>query len=1475
MKKYLIFFLFLLSMLTVANSHNIPQFRDKKIHVADIYNESDIIHLGDIPPYIFDEGELHNYIIYTFTIHNRSTLFMANMIGTDTDYTGLALYYRPLNSTGRFTRKHSSWDNHRAPEALEDQEKFGFDFEEDLTQADFHSPVLYETLEPGEYELYSIGTEDTKNPTRRLRTNIYLSPVGVDDYTALDIGHFEKDFSKKIKSGTFNGGDIYYKFSLDSMNMISIALLDTMGRRPVIKLETYYQLLITSNEYPLNEDSLPQIKDFKCGAGEYYIHIYYPDSAYRTPSLHITGLVDEAGADWEHPFEVGTYSDSLYYETFYFPAMFVPSESYIKPCVHHRFTIKKPMDISIITEDFLNSLTLYDSAHHIVRQVEKDDYMTSLDVFGLSPGTYTFVTEGGYNTMCVKAKGKRSVQELSDTKNYVSTAQSTIGTPFASDLQEPLSATHEIQYFDPFGRVEQTVQYGVTPALKSLVNRKEYDRMYRDSCAWLPAACSGSGNYVSSSDFEKYILELYNDKYACEKSVYDGSPLNRLVEKYNPGKDWHTTGHSEKISYRANSDVSQVRLFEVSGEKDNPILSQKGWYATGELRMVENRNEAGLPTSTYTNKLEQTILSRTISGTDTLDTYQVYDDFGNLVFVLPPMAVSSLHSLGQKDALELYAYQYRYDAYNHYKGKKLPGAEWIDMCFDQNGKLLRIRDGEMRNRNEWKCTFYDRFGREVATSIYKGMTPYNSDMYVDFAPDKLNNKYGYLFSSHLKMDSLKIQKMVYYDTYNYKMANSCFAKELDYVYNTSYGHRYDDDSGQLHCKNLQTGVMTRVVGTDQMLCTCTYYDFYHRPIQVRSMDINGKVNVENMSYDFSGNVVASNDQVGNISYSKNIVYDHAGRPLSETHLINDLVSGKLMYNYDELGRMTGIKRGNGSQSMTSTHHYNLRGWLTSIENPLFSQKLYYTNGIGIPYYNGNISSMSWKTGEDSNVRGYIFEYDPLSRLKNATYGEGEGLSLNAHRFDEQITGYDKHGNILGLKRYGETSAHAYGLVDNLAFLLSGNQLKSVHDSVSGSVFGDNFEFKDGSERAIEYFYDGNGNLIKDLNKKIADIEYNYLNLPSRIEFEDGSSISYLYDASGTKLRVVHTIAGNVTTTDYCGNVIYENGVPKILLTNAGFVSLTDNKYHYYLQDHQGNNRVVVSQDGTIEEVNHYYPFGGLFSSSSSVQAYKYNGKELDRKGGLDWYDYGARHYDAALGRWHAVDPMAEKYYGISPYAYCLSNPIKYVVPNGAFTSPYYTENGTFLGVDERGFTGNIYITNKDVFDKYSQSGIANSNQIQGDENTRLFKDEILTMAAESHIYTDVLKKSTDSKLDMSRLYNGEVSIVEKVYMKSNGTTFGKGYNDPAGHRKEPKYSTSIIGNQIKVTVRKQYNRYDLYTVESIQNYLGVHEYYGHGVKNWNQMETHWKCYNAQMNHSTFYKLPKEQQDEIRQRKNSYYTNRNH
>ena len=138
----------------------------------------------------------------------------------------------------------------------------------------------------------------------------------------------------------------------------------------------------------------------------------------------------------------------------------------------------------------------------------------------------------------------------------------------------------------------------------------------------------------------------------------------------------------------------------------------------------------------------------------------------------------------------------------------------------------------------------------------------------------------------------------------------------------------------------------------------------------------------------------------------------------------------------------------------------------------------------------------------------------------------------------------------------------------------------------------------------------------------------------------------MYAADGTKLQTVHKIDGVTTTRDYCGNAVYENGELKMLLNEYGYVSFPDRKFHFYLKDHQGNVRVVADAEGNVEEINDYYPFGGLMSSTAAnnSQPYKYNGKELDRKAGLNLYDYGARFYDPAIGRFTTNDRFAGKYY---------------------------------------------------------------------------------------------------------------------------------------------------------------------------------------------------------------------------------------
>ena len=465
-----------------------------------------------------------------------------------------------------------------------------------------------------------------------------------------------------------------------------------------------------------------------------------------------------------------------------------------------------------------------------------------------------------------------------------------------------------------------------------------------------------------------------------------------------------------------------------------------------------------------------------------------------------------------------------------------------------------------------------------------------------------------------------------------------------------------------------------VFGSSTKIYKAFYYDIKGRMTKSVQNNLLSGYDITSTVYTFSNKpsgVTHTHTASGKTTRTEvyTYTYDHADRISKVQHSLGGTSITLYDATYDNFGRLL-TKQYHGTSINKLTYAYNLRSWLTGISGTCFTQNVYYNTGVGTAKYNGNISSMTWKSGNESTVRGYKFTYDGLDRMLNATYGETASISTNANRFSENVTGYDKNGNIKSLQRYGQTGASAYGLIDNLTFTLNGNQLSRVDDAVSTVAYGTNTAFVNGASAAGEYAYDVNGNLTKDLNKGIADIQYNVLNLPSTVSFSDGSTITYTYGADGTKLRTVYKIGSTTTTTDYCGNVIYENGTQKLLLTEEGYINLTGTQqYHYYLKDHQGNNRVVINQSGTVEETNHYYPFGGVFGTTGNTQPYKYNGKELDTKQGLNWYDYGARHYDAALGRFTTNDPLAEKYYSMSPYTYCADNPVKFIDPNGMEYAP--------------------------------------------------------------------------------------------------------------------------------------------------------------------------------------------------------------
>jgi RHS repeat-associated core domain len=489
------------------------------------------------------------------------------------------------------------------------------------------------------------------------------------------------------------------------------------------------------------------------------------------------------------------------------------------------------------------------------------------------------------------------------------------------------------------------------------------------------------------------------------------------------------------------------------------------------------------------------------------------------------------------------------------------------------------------------------------------------------------------------------------------------------------------------------------------LYSVMYYDNRGRLIQTKSNNhLAGGIQKEYIAYNFTGqptkrmhvhSATGKTTQTEIYTYE----YDHAGRLLKTKHKLNTGAEIVLAQNtYDELGRLKTNQK-HTHANLKTTYAYNIRSWTKSITSPLFSQTLYYNDKVTAhtysdykQQYNGNISGMEWQLQGESK-RSYRFKYDKLSRLLHTGYnGSTSGGMYNVSY------SYDKHGNMKTLTRRGKNSSATDNnvTIDQLTMTYAGNQLTRVEDAAADISYAlsDDFKDKKTTTGTIEYTYNKNGAMASDLNKGITDIEYNSLNLPRQMIINSSTTKAknyYTYSASGVKLKteqrydptLQQTPVGNTTplndgltnykNTDYVGNIIYEstkigsNITDKTrILIDGGYIE--GGVYYFYLTDHLGNNRVVAKADGTVIQKNHYYPFGMAFAegavSEQGKQPYKYNGKKLDPMHGLNMYDYSARYYESAIGRFTSVDPLAEKYYSISPYVYVANNPINAVDPDG-------------------------------------------------------------------------------------------------------------------------------------------------------------------------------------------------------------------
>ncbi len=551
-------------------------------------------------------------------------------------------------------------------------------------------------------------------------------------------------------------------------------------------------------------------------------------------------------------------------------------------------------------------------------------------------------------------------------------------------------------------------------------------------------------------------------------------------------------------------------------------------------------------------------------------------------------------------------------------------------------------------------------------------------------------------------------------------------------------------------------------------------------------------------------------------------YDHGLRTKGHFHKIDNQAEKQLsLKNYtfkDQIAELNYGINTTSNQLQSIDYEYNTRGWLTGINknaskwissanqlyyqcgnnyaptNPLavgitgetlspdaFMMELYYSekdnNYLGsAKQYNGNIQAVTYQVfGVDRQAYG--FAYDALDRMTSAQYGyldNADALVFNS-RYNESLS-YDAKGNIGTLRRNGTTGtciitnpavpsqklpAFSFGVIDNLRYTyntIHKNRLESIAESAS-TAYG--FKIKSGVVTSTaKYQYDKNGNLVKDPYKKITQIQYNHLNLPEFIQFDQSATsrsvISILYDAKGQKWakKTETMVLSNTTPASWStlaeNTYYYDSGIeyrtgsstaPDILQVEEGRMvwiptSRITGYYdcEYAIRDHLGNTRVMVSDRNSdnkidmkteIMQVNHYYPFGmnqdgPWLAGNSGDHKYQYNGKELNTEFGLDWNDYGARYYDVSIARWQSVDPLTERAPYWSQYNYCENNPMRFIDPNGMEVDDIiisYTDKG---GQNQQ----LKYIPGMQSLDSYSaefKAGIEGLNSIYQNEPNKILE----------------------------------------------------------------------------------------------------------------------------------------------------------
>ncbi|MBY8962546.1 hypothetical protein KJK34_07250 [Flavobacterium sp. D11R37] len=713
--------------------------------------------------------------------------------------------------------------------------------------------------------------------------------------------------------------------------------------------------------------------------------------------------------------------------------------------------------------------------------------------------------------------------QISQDKNYV--IYSTYKSEVKVSNETQYSSTPEhVTYFDGQGREIQltSIEYGGNSEDVSI--HRDYDAIGREEKEYLAVPKSqNAGAYINN--IENDIYSYYNTpKYGYTTNpyteiVFDEVKINLPKEVAHPGNVWHKQNeHTYKYEQITNNSLDNVVIIyrAVFDSNNQSLLKYEGQYALNTLIKEVHKNENWTPsdgnnntTQIFTNYRGKIVLKRNFNNSVPHDTYYVYDDADNLIYIIPPNVDSQIlidqTLYGNQAILDKYCYQYIYDYDNRVIEKKLPGVSWQYFVYGKYGRPALTQTANQRLNNQWSFVKYDPLGREAYSGTFHTDEPFSRqemqiliedwEWYVKRTntPTNINgiNVYYDNYTNH----DLFVKNIYYYDNYSFDMQGISIPSTSDY-----------GDEIKTAPKGLLTGSKTRIGETSDFVTCILGYSKNDRLIY--AADSNPYLSTNNLQHlklDFLGKIMESKSIHNKAGVVNNLVtydyfsYDSAERLTRHNQKVGSNPTELITFNkYDELGNFDSKKVGNGQTLTTltgisfSNGIYTKTATTTSWSNAVLASTTKITGNGSMSFRVGNSSNNQLRIGLSTTPASTNYlQIDYSIALTSANHSLGgktawiqeNGTTLHTTNFypNDEFT-IEKNFGVINYKKNG-VIIHTSATQTINPVLYADGHFYTYGSNISNLNFN-NYDYNNATSlQAIDYNFNVRGMLtsINDVN----------------------------------------------------------------------------------------------------------------------------------------------------------------------------------------------------------------------------------------------------------------------------------------------------------------------------------------------------------------------------------------------------------